>query len=162
MEIHQTTARSEITAPPRRVWELVTDITLMPQFSPELQRVEWTGGADGPFLGARFTGVNQNPAIGEWTTMSTVIEFEPPRLFAWAVGDPQNPAATWRFDIEPAPAGSVVRYTAQIGPGPSGVTMLIEREPGRAAEIVARRLADLSAAMSATLAGIGAIAEGGR
>ena len=130
MEIHQTTARSEITAPPRRVWELVTDITLMPQFSPELRRVEWTGGADGPFLGARFTGVNQNPA------------------------------ATWRFDIEPAPAGSVVRYTAQIGPGPSGVTMLIEREPGRAAEIVARRLADLSAAMSVTLAGIGALAEG--
>ena len=94
--------------------------------------------------------------------MSTVTEFEPPRVFAWAVGDPQNPAATWRFDIEPGPAGSVVRYTAQIGPGPSGVTMLIEREPGRAAEIVARRLADLTAAMSATLAGIGAIAEGTR
>lgn len=162
MEIHRTTAQSEISALPQRVWELVTDITLMPRFSPELQRVEWAGGADGPSLGARFSGVNRNPAIGEWTTMSTVIEFEPPRVFGWAVGDPQNPAATWRFDIEPAPAGSVVRYTAQIGPGRSGLTVLVDREPARAAEIVARRLADLSAAMSATLAGIAAIAEGTR
>ncbi len=43
-----------VGAPPARVWELVSDIGLMPAMSSELQSVEWLDGADGPAVGARF------------------------------------------------------------------------------------------------------------
>ncbi|MCX6481304.1 MAG: SRPBCC family protein, partial [Mycobacterium sp.] len=83
-----------------------------------------------------------------------------PRIFSWAVGDLGNPAATWQFELTPSDAACAVLYTARIGPGPSGVTMLIERQPDRAARIIADRLGALSSAMAATLAGIAGLAEG--
>ena len=157
---HRASAEAEIAASPERVWELVADITLMPRFSTELQSVEWADGFDQPGLGAEFLGTNRHPAIGEWTTRSRIVAFDPPRLFSWAVGDPQTPAAIWTFDVSRLAAGTRVRYTAEIGPGRSGVTMLIEREPDRAQEIIERRLAQFRDGIQATLAGLRQLAEG--
>ena len=163
VQVHQAVAEATVGAPMQTVWELVTDISLMPRFSTELQAIEWAQGCDTACLGARFIGVNRHPGVGQWTTTSTVIEFDPPRTFAWAVGDLDNPAATWRFDLNALPVGTALRHTANIGPGPSGVTMLIKREPERAAEIISNRLAEVTAAMTATLAAIAGLAErGGR
>ena len=149
----------DIAASPERVWELISDVTLLPRFSTELQHAEWAEGFDAPALGAQFLGTNRHPAIGEWTTTSHIIECEPPRVFGWAVGDPEMCAATWQFETDPIPQGTSLRYTARLGPGRSGVTMLIEREPDRADEIVARRLAQWEAGMHATVAGIRDLAE---
>ncbi len=157
VEVH-----AAVFAAPDRVWDLVSDITLMPTFSAELQSVEWADGFDGPALGAEFLGANRHPAIGDWTTRSRIVEFDPPRVFAWAVGDPAAPAAVWRFELTPATDGTRLRYTARMGPGKSGVTMLIDREPDRAADIVARRLRQWLAGMAATVAGVKELAEAGR
>jgi len=150
----------DISAPPERVWELITDISLMPRFSTELLSTAWAEGFGGPALGAQFLGTNRHPVIGEWTTRSEIVEFDPPRRFAWAVGDPGNPAAVWRFSVSPTAEGTQLRYAARIGPGTSGVTMLIDREPARAGEIVRRRLAQFEAGMRATVAGIRELSEG--
>src|SRR5688572_17616666 len=48
-----------IEAPAARVWQLVTDIVLMGQWSPEYQGGEWLDGASGPTVGARFKGRNK-------------------------------------------------------------------------------------------------------
>lgn len=149
---------TDIAAPARRVWQLVTDIALMPQFSDELQSVEWIDGG-APRLGARFTGTNSHPAFGTWTTQSCVVECEPPRAFGWAVGDPAAPAATWRFELSDTADGTLLRYTAEIGPGRSGLSVMIERQPQRRAEIVAHRMEIFRQGMTATLAGITALAE---
>ena len=154
VEVH-----AAVYAPPQRVWDLVSDITLMPRFSTELQNVEWAEGFDGPGPGAEFLGRNRHPAIGEWTTCSRIIEFDAPHVFAWAVGDPAAPAALWRFEVTPATDGTRLSYTARIGPGKSGVTMLIDREPDRATEIVSGRLRQFLAGMAATVAGIKKLAE---
>lgn len=161
MEIHTTSASMEINAPPERVWAVVTDITVMPRFSTELLAVEWEQGCTEPRLGATFVGTNHHSAIGQWRTTSEIIAFDPPMVFGWAVGRPEMPAATWRFDLTPTAAGTMTSYTAQIGPGPSGVTMMIQRNPDRAEQIVQDRLAQLRKAMAATLTGIRQIAEGG-
>ena len=158
--VPEAAVRVDITASPERVWELVTDISLMPRFSTELLSTAWGEGFAGPELGAQFLGTNRHPAIGEWTTLSEIIEFDAPRSFGWAVGDPGNPAAVWRFGLSPTAEGTRLRYAARIGPGPSGVTMLVDREPARAGEIVRRRLAQFEAGMRATVAGIREIAEG--
>lgn len=150
---------ADIAASPQRVWDVVSDITLMPRWSSELLSANWTDGFDGPALGARFVGRNRHPAVGEWTTLSEVVVYDPPRRFGWAVGDPENPAATWTFELHATPAGTTLSYAARIGPGPSGVRMLIAREPGRAQAIIDNRLDQFRAAMAATLAGIRGIAE---
>ena len=84
--VREASASVDISAPPKRVWELVTDITLMPRFSAELQSTAWAEGFTAPEHGAQFLGTNRHPAIGEWTTTSYIIDFEPLRIFGWAVG----------------------------------------------------------------------------
>jgi len=152
--VREASVSVEIPASPERVWELVTDIALMPRFSSELQSTAWADGFDTAALGAQFLGTNRHPAIGEWTTTSHIVDFEPLRLFGWAVGNPEKPAAVWHFELTPIPEGTRLAYTGRIGPGPSGVTMLIDREPERAEEIIARRLTQFRAGIQATLAGI--------
>ena len=49
-----------IDAPPERVWDLVTAITRMGEWSPESTGGRWTRGATGPATGARFVGSNRN------------------------------------------------------------------------------------------------------
>jgi uncharacterized protein YndB with AHSA1/START domain len=149
-----------IAAPPGRVWELVSDIGLMPRTSPELQSVEWLDGRSGPGLGARFEGRNKHEAFGEWSTVSVVVQYEPPRVFAWAVGDPDCPSATWRFSLEPQPGGgTLLRQWMQMGPGRSGLSFAIDRMPDKEQKIVFVRLREFEANMNRTLAAIKQLAE---
>lgn len=154
MILPEITVTLDIPAPPEQVWDVITDISVMPRFSDELQSVEWAEGFSDAALGAQFLGTNRNQAIGEWTVRCHIVEFEPPRVFGWAVGRVENPAATWRFELTPTSAGTDLSYRARIGPGRSGVTMLIERDPDRAEEIVVDRLEVFRKGMTATLEGI--------
>ena len=149
-----------IAAPADRVWELVTDLNAVGQWSPEYQGGEWIDGATGPAVGACFTGRNKREER-EWESTSTVIEANPGQSFAWAVGNPDHAAATWRFDLTPEGEGTRVRQHVEIGPGPSGLTAVIEKIPDREEDIVANRVAEHRRNMQATLDGLKASAEQG-
>src|SRR5689334_12643922 len=123
--------RTWIDAPPRRVWELVSDIQLMPTLSDELQSIEWLDGASRAAVGARFVGHSKHDALGEWATTSEVIECEPERVIAWAVEDPTNPTAIWRFRLEPKGNGTELSQWMQLGPGRSGLSYAIDRMPDK-------------------------------
>jgi uncharacterized protein YndB with AHSA1/START domain len=152
-----------IAAPPSAVWPLVTDIQLPATFSPEFQGAEWLDGADGPAPGARFHGRNRNDAIGEWQVTCTVTDFEPERTYGWTVGDLDEPMARWRFDLEPTDdGGTLLRQWARLGPGQSGVTMMIERYPEKEERIVEGRIDAWRRDMTANVAGIKDLAEAGR
>lgn len=148
----------EIAAPPESVWALVTDINLPARFSDEFAGAEWLDDA-GPALGARFLGRNEHPSGSAWETTSTVIWFDPNRTFGYAVNDVDDPAARWRFDLAPSDAGTKLTMWAQMGPGRSGVSYLIYKNPDREQEIIARRLAEWRSNMEATVAGIKTVAE---
>lgn len=150
---------TRINASPERVWALVSDIELMPKLSPELCSVAWLDGVDGAAPGARFVGRNRHKALGEWETTSHVVRFEPPRVFSWAVGDPEHPTATWRFTVEPAGDGTLLRQWMQMGPAPSGLSLAIERNPEKEQKIVFVRLRELEGNMSAALEEIRKLAE---
>ncbi len=145
---------THVDAPPERVWPLVSDVTRMPSMSPELQSVEWQGGATGPAVGAWFVGHSKHPAIGEWSAPSEVIEYEEPRVFAWAVGGGADPAAIWRFTLEPDGDGTRLREWMQLGPARSGLSHAIESMPDKEQKIVYGRLKEFEANMTATLAAI--------
>ena len=143
-----------IGAPPERVWDLVSDIGLMAELSPELQGVAWLDGATGPAAGHRFTGRNAHPAMGEWETVSTVTECDPPRRFAWAVGDAARPSATWRFTLTPDGAGTLLEQWYQMGPARSGLNIAIDAMPDKEQKIVFVRLREHETGMKHNLEAI--------
>jgi uncharacterized membrane protein len=148
-----------IDAAPERVWTLVSDIELMPSLSSELRSVAWQDDATGPAVGARFVGHSRHDALGEWTTTSHVIECAPGRAFAWAVEDPANPTAIWRFRLEARDGGTELSQWMQLGPGRSGLSLAIERMPDKEQQIVFVRLREFERNMTATLDGIKTRAE---
>ncbi len=149
-----------VEATPARVWELVGDLALMGEWSPEYQGGDWLDGATGPAVGMRFKGRNRR-GEREWVSESTVIESVPGQALAWAVSDPDNAAATWRFDLQPEGGGTRVRQHVRLGPGPSGLTARIAEQPDREEDIVAARCAEIRRNMQATLEGLKAAAEQG-
>jgi uncharacterized protein YndB with AHSA1/START domain len=149
-----------IGAPPERVWGMVSDIFLMPELSSELQDVAWLDGeAKGPAVGRRFTGHNAHSAMGEWDTVSTVTECDEPRRFAWAVGDPAHPGATWRFTLKPDGEGTRLEQWYQMGPARSGLNVAIDAMPDKEAKIVFVRLREHETAMRHNLEQIKSRAE---
>ncbi len=152
---------AHIDAPPARVWELVTDIALPARFSEEFQGAEWLDEAAEPAIGARFRGTNRHPAIGEWQTTSVLVAVEPERVFAWAVQDPDNPSASWRFELTADGDGTRLRQVCVLGPGPSGLSSAIERRPDKEERIIERRQEEHRANMQRVVDGIKALAEAG-
>ena len=47
----------------------------------------------------------------------TVVAADPPRAFAWAVGDSTQPSATWSYDLVEDGGGTRVTQRFQHGPG---------------------------------------------
>ncbi|MEP7024956.1 MAG: SRPBCC family protein [Actinomycetota bacterium] len=154
-----TQAEVSVAAPPAAVWPLVCDVQLPARFSSEFEGAQWLDGASCPAPGARFTGHNHHPAIGNWQTTSTICEYEPGHVLGWAVGDPDLPAARWRFTLTEEPGGTRLTQWMQMGPGPSGITVAIETMPDKESRILRRRLAEHQVNMTATLAGIKDLAE---
>jgi ligand-binding SRPBCC domain-containing protein len=143
-------AEVHIDAPPARVWGLASDIFQMPELSSELQSVAWLDGdqeTTGPAVGRRFTGRSAHPAMGEWDTVSTVTECDEPRRFAWVVGDPAHPSATWRFTLKPDGQGTLLEQWYQMGPARSGLNIAIDAMPDKEAKIVFVRLREHETAM---------------
>lgn len=151
------TVEIDIEAKPSVVWALVSDATTPSRFGGELQWVEWLDPT--PEVGARFVGHNRLEGLGEWSTTSWVSRYEPERVFAWNVVDPDQPGARWSFELEPIGRTVRLRQRVTLGPGESGTSAMIRKRPEREQPILARRLAQLKTAMQATVEGIRDLAE---
>src|SRR5579871_2789585 len=92
-----------MAVPADRVWDLVSDITRIGEFSPETFEAQWLGGADGPAVGARFRGhVRRNGRGPVYWTVCTVTACEPGRVFAFNVGGPGDRILnTWAYRLAP-------------------------------------------------------------
>ncbi|HYZ93475.1 MAG TPA: SRPBCC family protein [Actinomycetota bacterium] len=148
-----------IDAPPSRVWELVTDINLPARFSSEFQGAEWIEPATRAALGATFKGRNKHPAVGEWETTSYVVGCDPERLFAWQIGEGEEPGAQWRFELVPDGDGTLLKQWMRMGPGRSGLNAAIDAMPDKEERIIERRCEEHRRNMTATVEGIKALAE---
>lgn len=119
---------------------------------PEHAGAAWRDDQRGP--GAVFTGVNERWGR-RWEVACVVTAWEPPRSFAWQVGDPAQPTATWSYELAPADGGTVVTQRFRHGPGRSFLRAAVGRHPERESELVAERAADLAANMRTVLRAAG-------
>ncbi|HEV2071740.1 MAG TPA: SRPBCC family protein [Acidimicrobiales bacterium] len=86
----------DVAAPPAVVYDLLADITRMPDWSPEVTSCAWLGGATQAEPGARFRGWSRK-GWRRWSTLSTVCEADRPERFEWDVRFAGLPVATWRY-----------------------------------------------------------------
>jgi len=103
------TASLSIAAPPRLVYQLITDITRMGEWSPECYHCVWLDGASAAVPGARFRGYNKRGKI-RWQTTAVVTSAEEGRLFAFTTLHDKTGAeeTTWRYDLQPLRDGTVL------------------------------------------------------
>ena len=106
----------EMAANPLTVYELVSDITRIGEWSPECRRADWLGDVTGPAVGARFKGRNKWK-FNRWARICEVLEAEPGRVFAFRTVPGWGPSAdssTWRYEIEATDSGSLVTESYEI------------------------------------------------
>lgn len=145
----------EVRAPADRVWELVSDLPRMGEFSPENTGGRWVRGATGPTLGARFAGSNRR-GWRRWSTSVKVVGCEPGRRFAFDVSIVGLSVATWTYDVQPAGSHSCL-LTETWTDGRSGPMKLL----GLLATGVRDRAALAEAGIQTTLDRVKAHAEAG-
>lgn len=126
------TAEIDISAAPEKVWDLITDVTRMGEWSPECYRCTWLDGGTGPREGARFKGWNQQP-LGplplKWSTTSTVVESHRGEVFAFTTKDS---GATWTYRLTAtAGGGTHVVETRTDGDKPLLAKVFNAVVPGR-------------------------------
>lgn len=145
----------DIEATPEHLYELVSDITRMGQWSPECVRCTWTKGSTGPAVGARFKATNKGRRGPAWFNTPTVTVAEPGREFAFNRSGPGIGSYTWRYRFEQTATGSRVTesFDAERPLGPV-MTWITEKWTGSS-----DRDADLHKGMTQTLAAIKATAE---
>ncbi len=106
----QVTVSREIAAPAQQVWNMVSDLTRMGEWSPENEGARWLGGATGPTVGAKFRGVNRN-GKKRWSTAGTVVDAQPGGSLAFRVAAVGFPVSEWRYRFESTTDGCRVTET---------------------------------------------------
>lgn len=145
----------EIAASPEKVYELISDITRMGEWSPECVRCTWTKGATGPVPGARFKATNKGGRGPAWYNTPTITVADPGREFAFNRNGPGIGSYTWRYVMEPSPVGTRITesFDAERPLGPV-MTWITEQWTGSN-----DRDADLRQGMTITLSRLKAAAE---
>ncbi|MGH8910015.1 MAG: SRPBCC family protein [Egibacteraceae bacterium] len=102
-----------IAAPAARLWEMVSDVTRMGEWSPETTGAQWLDGASSPVVGARFKGRNSR-GKGRWATVCEVTEADPGHTFAFVVGGTKRPRTAWRYRFTPVDGGTEVTESFEV------------------------------------------------
>jgi uncharacterized protein YndB with AHSA1/START domain len=149
MENHTSTASvtAVVNAPIERIYDLVTDVTRMGEWSPECVGADLDEDHAGR-VGTQFTGRNARGG-NEWTSPCVVVAAERPRLFSFTAGDPEA-ATTWSYELR------------ALDDGTTEVTESFDSVPLRTPELVDQldgRHSQLSDDMATTLDALKAAAE---
>lgn len=98
-----------IDAPPAEVWDLVSDVTRIGEFSPETFEAKWTRGSTGPEVGAYFAGHVKRNGVGPtyWSPCRVTV-CEPERVFEFSVGTDSVSVNNWGYRLTPKGSGTEV------------------------------------------------------
>lgn len=96
-----------VAASPDLVYEAISDVPRMGEWSEECYSCEWHEGFNGPAVGATFDGHNRH-GENSWTTQGKIIEADPGRAFAFECSMMDFHYSTWGYRIEPTATGCTV------------------------------------------------------
>lgn len=144
----------DISASPDAVWSMISNVTRMPEWSPELASARWLGSSSAPVVGAKFRGTNRN-GRRRWSTSCAVTAAEPGRKFGYRVSTYGLSVSDWIYEITPTDGGCTLRESTVDQRG-----FLIKFGGGPVTGVYDRATHNL-AGIRATLAAVKAAAERG-
>ena len=107
-----------MNAAPEKVWGLISDITKMGEYSPEVVEAEWLDGATGPAVGARYRGHvkrNEKWPVLYWTTCE-ITDCKAGEVFEFAVVFGSRKTNVWRYEFRGSAAdGTDVTESYDLG-----------------------------------------------
>jgi hypothetical protein len=141
-----------IAGPPEKLYDMVSDVPRMGEWSPVCKACWWDDGA-GPTVGSWFTGHNETTER-TWETRSQVVTADRGREFAYVVG---GAWVRWGYTFTPVEGGT--RLTESWEFLPAGIARFAERYGDDAPAQIADRTAAAHAGIPATLAALKRAAE---
>lgn len=88
-----------VAAEPITIWEMVSDITRMGEWSPECYKAVWLTPKRGK--GAVFLGLNKDRGL-RWPSPAIVTESDPAKAFAFRA----TSGVVWRYRLAPEGGGT--------------------------------------------------------
>ena len=111
-------ATVHVDASPEEVYDLVADVTRMPEWSPETYRAHWLGGATAAAPGVRFRGWNKAGPL-RWFTDPVIDVADRGRELAFTTTlFGRGRFTTWRYRMTSAEGGGTLleeSWEEQVG-----------------------------------------------
>ncbi|MFR9750669.1 SRPBCC family protein [Nocardia sp. 004] len=92
-------AAIDISAPPEQVWEVVSDLKRMPEFSPQCVRMLALGSIK---AGTWIFNLNRD-GRKYWPTTARIVRYEPNQAFAFRVNENRT---VWSYTLEQTDTGT--------------------------------------------------------
>lgn len=147
------TVERTISATPEALYDIVADVTRMPELSPEIRSSTWVAGATGPAVGARFRAIN-TLGLWSWPNWPVVLVADRGREFTVSRTEPLFGTLEWRYRFVPEGADTRVVETYTVTRPLTRAAYLLLRLGGQA-----DRAAVLRRGMEQTLERLAAVAE---
>jgi len=104
-----------MAAAPSVVWDLVSDVTRIGEFSPETFEARWTRGSTGPEVGAYFKGHVKRNGVGPvYWTLCRVTECVPEQDFGFVVEMRGADLNHWRYQLRAVDGGTEVTESFEL------------------------------------------------
>ena len=99
-------ASTEVRASADQIYAVISDVTRIPEWSPETARAEWSAPD-------RFNAWNRR-RLGRWRTVARVVEAEPAHRFSFVVQIMGRDWTQWTYLIEPGSTADATRLTEEF------------------------------------------------
>ena len=113
------TASVEIQASPEAVWEVVSDVSRMSEWSPECRKI-FVLGTPKQGVGTKLLGINRR-GLAAWPTTSTVVRHEPGTAVAWKT---RESGATWTYEVAPTAGGTTLTGRRELPAYSAGTRLM--------------------------------------
>ena len=142
----------DVDAAPEVLYDLVSDMPRMGEWSPECETVEWQGDTTGPAVGARFVGHNRGGPfrLMRWSRHGRVLAADTGREFAFVTEEGGRESTVWRYRFETVEGGTRVTESYEVRWIPAWARML---------DVPTNRHRELHEAMRHTLGRLKTVAE---
>jgi len=95
------------------LYDLVSDVTRTPEWSPEVISCAWLDGADRATVGARFAARNRRRWL-TWSNRPVVETADPGRQFAITRAEPVGGTIRWSYRFVPNDVGTTVTLSYDV------------------------------------------------
>jgi uncharacterized protein YndB with AHSA1/START domain len=108
------TVQADVGATPAQVWQVLTDVPRIGEWSHECHTAQWLDGAHQAAVAARFRGTNK-ARFARWSRPCTISVLDPGRRFTYRTnGGVMRDATEWTFTLEPTDGGCRITQSYRI------------------------------------------------